>query len=143
MSQPQTLMTREEFRNKMQDMLDYSRDGARAEASYDHEEACDKWNSRDDVKRQLLAEFDRLSEQARLLREANRKLVRFHSVIAATLGDSDPCLPDDYTEEDVRNEWPLFWVAVRLAEMIGDAPWDSYFDGGDPFDPLPNAPWKS
>jgi hypothetical protein len=36
------------------------------------------------------------------------------------LGDTDPSIDDEATDEDVRNEHPVFWAAQRLSKAIAD-----------------------
>ena len=61
-----------------------------------------------------------------------RRLVEIHDALSYELGDTDPHIEDDMTDEEVREEMPVFWAAKEVAKLIGDAPWDS----------LPSAPPK-
>ena len=61
-----------------------------------------------------------------------RRLVEIHDALSYELGDTDPHIEDDMTDEEVREEMPVFWAAKEVATLIGDAPWDS----------LPSAPPK-
>ena len=61
-----------------------------------------------------------------------RRLAEIHDALSYELGDTDPHIEDDMTDEEVREEMPVFWAAKEVATLIGDAPWDS----------LPSAPPK-
>ena len=54
-----------------------------------------------------------------------RRLVEIHDALSDELGDTDPHIEDDMTDEEVREEMPVFWAAKEVATLIGDAPWDS------------------
>ena len=54
-----------------------------------------------------------------------RRLVEIHDALSYELGDTDPHIEDDMTDEEVREEMPVFWAAKEVATLIGDAPWDS------------------
>ena len=54
-----------------------------------------------------------------------RRLVEIHDALSYELGDTDPYIEDDMTDEEVREEMPVFWAAKEVATLIGDAPWDS------------------
>ena len=53
-----------------------------------------------------------------------RRLVEIHDALSHELGDTDPHIEDDMTDEEVREEMPVFWAAKEVATLIGDAPWD-------------------
>jgi len=56
------------------------------------------------------------------------KLVQIHGALDRALGDTDP---DTYglTDEEVREEEPVFWAAKEIAGLIGSCPWDKYCPG--------------
>ncbi len=54
-----------------------------------------------------------------------KRLVEIHDALSYELGDTDPHIEDDMTDEEVREEMPVFWAAKEVAKLIGDAPWDS------------------
>jgi len=43
------------------------------------------------------------------------KLEKIFSALDRVLGDSDPMLPDDMTDEEIYSEAPLFWAAKELS----------------------------
>ena len=53
-----------------------------------------------------------------------RRLVEIHDALSYELGDTDPHIEDDMTDEEVREEMPVFWAAKEVATLVGDAPWD-------------------
>lgn len=54
------------------------------------------------------------------------RLVKIHDALGAHIGDTDPYIPEDMTDEEVCEYEPVFWAAKEIADMIGDAPWDKY-----------------
>lgn len=54
-----------------------------------------------------------------------RRLVEIHDALSYELGDTDPHIEDDMTDEEVREEMPVFWAAKEVAELIDEVPWDS------------------
>ena len=54
-----------------------------------------------------------------------KRLVEIHDALSYELGDTDPHIEDDMTDEEVREEMPVFWAAKEVAKLIDDAPWDS------------------
>jgi hypothetical protein len=56
--------------------------------------------------------------------ETKRRLVVIHRALDEALGDSDPT--DDMTDEEIREEEPVLWAAMQIADMIGGGPWDKY-----------------
>ena len=54
-----------------------------------------------------------------------RRLVEIHDALSYELGDTAPHIEDDMTDEEVREEMPVFWAAKEVATLIGDALWDS------------------
>lgn len=56
------------------------------------------------------------------------KLVRIHGAISNAMGDTDPDC-QGMTDEEIRDEEPLLWAAMKIAKMIGRAPWDKYYRG--------------
>jgi len=53
------------------------------------------------------------------------RLVAIHGAIDQAMGDTDPDC-QDMTDDEIREEEPLMWAAMRLAELIGPCPWDRY-----------------
>lgn len=54
------------------------------------------------------------------------RLVKIHDALGAHLGDTDPYIPEDMNDEEVCEYEPVFWAAKKIAELIGDGPWDKY-----------------
>ena len=54
-----------------------------------------------------------------------RRLVEIHDALSYELGDTDPHIEDDMTDEEVREELPVFWAAKEVAKLMDEAPWDS------------------
>jgi len=55
-----------------------------------------------------------------------RRLVKIHDALDAHLGDTDPYIDEDMTDEEVCESEPVFWAAKEIADLIGDAPWTDY-----------------
>ena len=47
-----------------------------------------------------------------------RRLVEIHDALSYELGDTDPHIEDDMTDEEVREEMPVFWAAKEVAALI-------------------------
>ena len=56
--------------------------------------------------------------------EMKRRLVAIHRALDESLGDSDTI--DDMTDDEIRQEEPVLWAAMQIADMIGEGPWDKY-----------------
>lgn len=54
------------------------------------------------------------------------RLLQIHDALESHLGDSDSWTSEDMTDEEIREEDPVFWAAKEVASLIGDAPWDQY-----------------
>jgi hypothetical protein len=54
------------------------------------------------------------------------RLLQIHDALESHLGDSDSWTSEDMTDEEIREEDPIFWAAKEIASLIGDAPWDQY-----------------
>ena len=67
------------------------------------------------------------------------RLVEIHDALSYELGDTDPHIEDDMTDEEVREEMPVFWAAKEVATLIGDAPWDSLPSASPKRQPLTDA----
>jgi len=52
-----------------------------------------------------------------------RQLVRIHDALCSHLGDTDPWIDEDMTDEEICEEMPVFWAAKEIAALMGDAPW--------------------
>jgi len=46
------------------------------------------------------------------------KLKKIFNALDRMLGDSDPILPDDMTDEEIYSEEPLLWIAKELAVYL-------------------------
>jgi hypothetical protein len=57
--------------------------------------------------------------------QIKKQLVQIHTALCS-LGDSDPYFPDDFTDDEIREEDPVFWAAKEIAGLIGDGSWDQY-----------------
>jgi len=54
------------------------------------------------------------------------RLVKIHDALCNDLGDSDPYIGEDMTDEEICEEMPVFWAAKEIADLIGDTPWTQY-----------------
>lgn len=55
----------------------------------------------------------------------SKKLIAIHSALDAALGDSDPYIDDEMSDEDIAEQEPVFWAAKELAKLLGnDESWD-------------------
>jgi len=61
----------------------------------------------------------RLAASPSAMKEALEAII---SVIDNLLGDTDPSIPDDYDDDDIKREYPLFWVCQQLSALALDAP---------------------
>ena len=59
-------------------------------------------------------------EQGMTGQEAVIELEMIHDALDRALGDSDPFISEDMTEDDVRQDEPLFWACQRVA-ILRDA----------------------
>ena len=48
----------------------------------------------------------------------NDKLHKIVHVLDDYLGDSDPQLEDDMTDEDIKQEYPIFWATKELFSIL-------------------------
>ena len=46
------------------------------------------------------------------------KLTKIFNALDRVLGDSDPMLPEDMTDDEIYSEEPLFWAAKELAVYL-------------------------
>ena len=44
----------------------------------------------------------------------DKKLQELFDTLDAYLGDTDPYFEDDWTDDEIREEYPIFWVAQQL-----------------------------
>ena len=51
-----------------------------------------------------------------------RRLVEIHDALSYELGDTDPHIEDDMTDEEMREEMPVFWAAKEVAKLMDEAP---------------------
>ena len=54
------------------------------------------------------------------------RLVKIHDALCAHLGDTDPHITEDMTDEEVCEYEPVFWAAKEISDLIADAPWSNY-----------------
>jgi len=47
-----------------------------------------------------------------------QELMSILTVISDHIGDTDPDIPEDFTEDDIRLQFPLVWACRRLSELI-------------------------
>lgn len=40
------------------------------------------------------------------------------SVLDKALGDTDPCIDEEITEDEIKEEYPMFWVCQNLSLLI-------------------------
>ena len=48
------------------------------------------------------------------------RLVEVHDALSYELGDTDPHIEDDMTDEEVREEMTVFWAAQEVAKLMDD-----------------------
>lgn len=53
-----------------------------------------------------------------------QKLVRIHDALDRALGDTDAAA--NMTDEELLEEDPLLWAAMKIAQLIGPGPWDKF-----------------
>lgn len=58
-------------------------------------------------------------------------LVEIHDALCSHLGDSDPQIDPEMTDEEICFDYPVFWAAKEIAALIGPAPWDQYCQARD------------
>jgi hypothetical protein len=47
------------------------------------------------------------------------KLKETFRVLDVYLGDTDPDFPNDITDDEIKEEEPILWVAKEISELIG------------------------
>jgi len=40
------------------------------------------------------------------------------TVLDEYLGDTDPSFPEDWTEEDIKEEEPIFWICQKISFLL-------------------------
>lgn len=50
--------------------------------------------------------------------DLNPVLEKMRDVLEGVIGDTDPQLDEDITDEEIRIEYPVFWVAQALSGLI-------------------------
>jgi len=50
-----------------------------------------------------------------------KKLIEIHNALDESMVDSDPI--DDLTMDEIREDDPVLWAAIKLSELIGNDPW--------------------
>lgn len=46
------------------------------------------------------------------------KLLAVHETLVSFLGDTEPFLDDDMTDDEIRQEEPIYWAAVEIAKLV-------------------------
>jgi len=67
---------------------------------------------------ELTEKQSRIAELKAQLAEARRIASACLSVIDDYIGDTDPDMPDDITNDEIKTEYPLVWVCNRLVEVF-------------------------
>lgn len=49
-----------------------------------------------------------------------KKVKEMFKALDNFLGDTDPFFDDDITDEEIRNEEPVFWVAKELSKYLNE-----------------------
>jgi len=49
----------------------------------------------------------------------DKKIRDIFNALDKALGDTDPDFPEDTTDDEIREEEPVFWAAKELAGYIG------------------------
>ena len=52
-----------------------------------------------------------------LLRECREKMLVVLTALSEYIGDTDPDIPEDWDEDDIKAEEPLMWCCRRLSEL--------------------------
>lgn len=50
------------------------------------------------------------------------KLSEIADVLDMKLGDTDPHIEEDWTDEEIKTEYPIFWACRALYKYIKDNP---------------------
>lgn len=66
--------------------------------------------------------IEAVQQEADYVMVPREKLLRAVSVLDEALGDTDPSLPPDFTDDEVRRDRPVFWVCQQLSAMLSAAP---------------------
>lgn len=45
------------------------------------------------------------------------KLLAVHETLVSFLGDTEPFLDDDMTDDEIRQEEPIYWAAIEIAKL--------------------------
>ena len=53
------------------------------------------------------------------------KLVKIHGVLCDVDGDTEPDTTG-MTNEEIKDEFPVLWACMEIAELIGKGPWDRF-----------------
>ena len=53
-----------------------------------------------------------------MTRKEREKLQRCFDTMDDLLGDTDPNLPEDMTDAEIRTEEPLFWAAKEICALL-------------------------
>lgn len=63
----------------------------------------------------LLAENNALTVQNEKLKEALEDILHYLDIAG---GDTDPNIPDDMTDEEIADEWPVMWACQLAAKAL-------------------------
>lgn len=66
-----------------------------------------------------------LAQANKEIHQIKSKLVEIHSLLSS-IGDTDPYVDDDMSDEEIAEEYPEFWATAEIAKLIGGGPWDQY-----------------
>jgi hypothetical protein len=47
-----------------------------------------------------------------------KELEEIFDVLDEYLGDTDPNIPDDMNDEEVKEEYPILWVTQQISKLI-------------------------
>lgn len=68
--------------------------------------------------RKLLRRYERTDIDIETVCINKKKLIAIHSALYEKLGDTDPYFDEDMTDEDIRNEDPVFWACKELGAYL-------------------------
>ena len=65
-----------------------------------------------------------MTDKSQQVKEAAKRLRAIFDVLDELVGDFDPDISDDFTDEDVRVEHPLFWCCREVNRVLAEHPAD-------------------
>ena len=65
-----------------------------------------------------------MTDKSQQVKEAAKRLRAIFDVLDELVGDFDPYISDDFTDEDVRVEHPLFWCCREVNRVLAEHPAD-------------------